>query len=489
MQKTKYSRLVQMMALLLLAGCLEPPASPAPRVADAQLPQLEFSATDEKGELLDREAVALRPLIWVRSSAALSRELTLSLRVASKKDQACQGRTLEASEQRTASTVRVAPKTLLSPEQWHCVTLGAREVGIVHWLFRTRAVEEVDHITWPPPESRVPKNLNVVQIFSPSEQKAIENWTPSIFNFRAISVSSGARSCFFEGEDRACLQVWIAEELVDGEAWFSVVRHDDLQVTTRYWVDGRDVTAPAAQQIGCMPGAEPLLDGKACLRATASDASVFMQFNEPVLVSWQSSSAKGLARAPFGEVQFVVEQQSSRIALEVSAYDLAGNSEVARLEHENAVPPASLTLVAVRPNPRGPEPAQELLVVYNHGERVHELSDFRVGSTLSTSMSLPSSKIAPGEHVVVVPADFDPHHDADEAPPVGVKLLRLPSDLTEKGLANQGEEVQLWDEDGRWVAGIPALKASAGTCIRRIDETSHADLPRFFTHSTCFGSL
>ena len=88
---------------------------------------------------------------------------------------------------------------------------------------------------------------------------------------------------------------------------------------------------------------------------------------------------------------------------------------ISALVIDDDLPSPEVTLDALRPNPRGPEPRQELVVLYNHGKAPVSLQGFRLGGTLATAQSLPGHSLAPHGMVVLVPPGFDPHHPEDEA--------------------------------------------------------------------------
>ncbi len=458
--------------------------------SDAGLAVLDDDFTVYFGSSESTTRVPLRVVMRVVGRTDLVDPATVELHRAPSKALACAGEALLVHVSRHQKSLRVAPAAVLSPDTWHCLLFAVQGHAVtVKQTFRTLRVPPPTHELWPPPNSSVPANLDSVTVFSKQPIERAARWHAALIDESRVALAKSARSCQLEGLSRSCLRYFPRRLLHLGDASLVVTRDDDFATEVSYTVVEADHRRPKLVPLGCMPGATTNSDSTMCIRETASDVTLLMQVDEPALINWRYGEQSGVARAPFGEARISFEHDDAVSMLELFSADVAGNF----LQHSLGFGPASdrpaLTIEALRPNPRGPEPQQELLTLYNHGQAPIQLSEFRLGAMLGESQILPEHALHPGKRVVLVPPGFDPQHPEDVAPPVGVPLLRLASDITDRGVSNQGEQVQLWGANQEWVCGLPAMKVSAGQCLRRRKSSSHTDLPNHFVVGSCFDPL
>jgi hypothetical protein len=147
---------------------------------------------------------------------------------------------------------------------------------------------------------------------------------------------------------------------------------------------------------------------------------------------------------------------------------LSGQVAEHGLSLETAYALAPLALDEVRPDPLGPEPAQEYVELFNFGTEPVNIMGFSLtddsfdpGRALTAALA-----VEPGERVLVVGPAFDAREPSDGELPAGVRLVRLEAALS---LRNEGEALFLRDELGRRVAELPRIAPQgAGQCIGRL---------------------
>ena len=241
--------------------------------------------------------------------------------------------------------------------------------------------------------------------------------------------------------------------------------------TTRFTTGTRfDLTPPRLDAPDCLADevhADPLciLPGENRLRArVAADEPVrFELLTEQARTS--ATAARGNATLSLGDLQ-----ANTPYELELRAVDLAGNTRVARLQARTTAPLPRISIVEVRPDPLGPEPAQEFVELLNYGDREVDLSGFSLtddAQELGRPFDVPV-QVHPGARLLLVADAFDPNDPKDVPPPPGSPLLRVGPSLATKGLSNTGEALFLHDSWGRRISEAPALKARPGRCLVRV---------------------
>lgn len=138
------------------------------------------------------------------------------------------------------------------------------------------------------------------------------------------------------------------------------------------------------------------------------------------------------------------------------------------LEFESGSPAPRFILTEVLADPLGSEPQAEWVEVMNTGTSSGSLGGLELWDS-GGGVLLPDVVFRPGELGLIVRADFS--FESDEVPHPQSKPVVVPS-LGENGLRNSGEEVSLRDGDGRILSAIPAISASAGESVARLDPWS-----------------
>jgi hypothetical protein len=138
-------------------------------------------------------------------------------------------------------------------------------------------------------------------------------------------------------------------------------------------------------------------------------------------------------------------------------------------------------------DPRGPEPAQEWVELYNDGLEQAVIGGWTFEDS-GGSVALDAIPIPVGTYLLLVREDFDPVSDADVPPPEGAPLFRV-AGLGKNGLSNTGEQLTLRDASGRLVSRFPALpKPKAGVSVARREPWLADDDPRGFAYHAGVGA-
>lgn len=197
--------------------------------------------------------------------------------------------------------------------------------------------------------------------------------------------------------------------------------------------------------------------------------------------SWSADSSLSVGARSYQVGTKLPAPLAGAVSLELS--DLAGNHQqpLVRLVDRPAVPPVVIT--EVLPNPRGLEPAQEWVELYNASGAPVALGGWLIddGDDGVGVNVLPDVELAAGAFAVVVGARFDSSSPLDPAPAPDALLIRLEGTLGALGLANSGEKLVLRDARGVLVSsygGFLAVQGDsfAGRSIARVDVRA-CDLP------------
>jgi hypothetical protein len=234
-------------------------------------------------------------------------------------------------------------------------------------------------------------------------------------------------------------------------------------------ISADDDQAPALSAIPC--AVDEAQVGEACLLAREESVVVRGLSNEPAMVTLTAGGEQVATLALSGtfalEIGGLTKGASTPLSLHLE--DLAGNARAYPLSIMLPASLAPLAIDEVRPDPLGPEPAQEYVELLNFGPDPLQIMGFSLtddafheGLHIVTPLEM-----AAGERVLVVAPDFDPANTADGALPGGVRLARLEGALS---LRNEGAALFLRDPSGARVAESPRLApAQAGQCIARVE--------------------
>jgi hypothetical protein len=233
-----------------------------------------------------------------------------------------------------------------------------------------------------------------------------------------------------------------------------------------------DMEAPTLSPIACALD-EIVLD-VGCLLPAETRVVLRAEVSEPALVTLAAGAARAARLALGGQVEVTLEGLSAgaTLAAQLRVEDLAGERAEHGLSLETAYALAPVTIDEVRPDPLGPEPAQEYVELLNFGSEPVNIMGFSLtddsfdaGRVLGAQLAM-----APGERVLVVGPDFDAREPSDGELPAGVRLVRLAGPLS---LRNDGDALFLRDELGRRVAESPRVAPhGAGQCVGRLVDAS-----------------
>lgn len=210
-------------------------------------------------------------------------------------------------------------------------------------------------------------------------------------------------------------------------------------------------------------------------------AQVDEQSDLRLRTSWSADSSLHVGQTIFRLGETLPAPLSGALLLEVS--DLAGNRQTPLVRAvERPVVPA-IVISELLPNPRGLEPAQEWVELYNASAAPVALGgwtlddgDDRVGVNVLPDVTLPA-----GAFAVVVGPRFDAGSTLDPPPAADALLVRLTTTLGALGLANSGEMLTLRDAHGVLVSSyggfLPVQGESfEGHSVERVDLRA-CDLP------------
>lgn len=298
----------------------------------------------------------------------------------------------------------------------------------------------------------------------------------------AVSAKISAGACIDvapEHHEKFCVRIQPSQRLVPGAPHALVVgaqARDGHTAPIGPWrasfrtASGRDDVAPQALPLTCAIDEQALEVG--CALIDDQSISLRIQTDEAVLAALTRDENVVRSVAPDGlcTLRLASLEPSSSVELNLTLRDSAGNLTETTLTLRTSAPLATLSITEVRADPRGPEPTQEYVELWNYGSRVVELQGFtlddrtdKLGEPFARSL-----RVEPQTRVLLVAEGFDADDPRDQAPPPGANLLRLGRSLVSSGLSNTGERIFLHDALGRLVSAAPAApKPRAGVCVVR----------------------
>lgn len=216
-----------------------------------------------------------------------------------------------------------------------------------------------------------------------------------------------------------------------------------------------------------------------CALASESGIALRVRSDEPARFQLDADGTRVERVSPRGDGRFAIVDLSpdTPVALELTVRDTAGNETSDTHEIRTTPPLATLAITEVRANPRGAEPEQELVELWNYGAVPIDLLGFSLadrpdaqGTPLSASAVVP-----PGGRALLVADGFDARDPLDVAPPPGARLVRVGPSLAEAGLSNGGEPLFLRDPSGRRISAAPASpRPRSGVCSVRVTDDPRA---------------
>ena len=235
--------------------------------------------------------------------------------------------------------------------------------------------------------------------------------------------------------------------------------------------------------MSCALDEEPTEVG--CLFVDDEAVSLHVDAGEPVRIRWTLGDTVLHEVAPRGSATLVLGDLEAATAYAANL-ELEGTSgAVARwsLPITTHEPLATLSIVEVRADPRGPEPTQEYVEVLNFGAVPIPLDGFTLSDRADAAGDVLTGTVAPGERVLVVADRFDPEDPNDPAVPPGVRLVRVEGPIASGGISNAGEPLFLRDPEGRRVSAAPAEPSEPGVCLVRTGASMRG--ARGFTRAVC----
>jgi hypothetical protein len=229
-----------------------------------------------------------------------------------------------------------------------------------------------------------------------------------------------------------------------------------------------DVAPPELAPVAC--ALDEIAVDSGCVLAREDGVVLRGSSDEPVLVTVRAGGVASARLALGGAFELPLGGLAAGVTLDAQLRleDLAGHATERGLSLQTAYALPRLAIDEVRPDPLGPEPAQEYVEVLNFGSEPVQITGFSLtdDSFDPGRAVVDSLAVEPGERVLVVGPEFDAREPSDGALPAGVRLARLEGALS---LRNDGEALFLRDELGRRVAEMPRVAPqAAGQCIGRL---------------------
>lgn len=227
----------------------------------------------------------------------------------------------------------------------------------------------------------------------------------------------------------------------------------------------------------------------ACLFTDDASFELRIRASEPVRARLTVGDRELTTIAPRGEAGLSAGGFPSGVAFDavLRVEDTAGRTTVEEFVLEILPPLATVSIVEVRADPRGPEPRQEYVEVLNWGTVTVDLDGFALSDRVDTrGDSVPrTARLAPGQRALLVADGFDPEDPADPPVPPGVPLVRLDRSIGSGGLTNAGEPLFLRDRNDYRLSAAPALRAAEGQCIIRRGPEMRGGAVEHFTTGPC----
>ena len=227
---------------------------------------------------------------------------------------------------------------------------------------------------------------------------------------------------------------------------------------------------------------ETTVDG-ACVLADDDRITIRAHATGPARFFASAEGSVASAVAPRGDATLTLRGlgPSREVAVDLRTIDLAGRETVTLVPASTTEPLARVFITEVRADPRGPEPAQELVEVLNSAAVPIDLQGFALSDRADREgdVVIGSVLVAAGARALFVADSFDPRQPDDPAVPDGVVLVHIGASLGSGGLSNAGEPLFLRDAAGRRISAAPAMRAPGpGICLVRVStdgRTGEAD--------------
>lgn len=337
--------------------------------------------------------------------------------------------------------------------------------------------------SWPADgSSAVPRNLSMAMLTAdPGHASAVILQRVGTDVTAPGDVGHAQPTCPSTSPAQRCFQ-WMFDRPLQAAARYQFwIPEEDAVISTFSTTERLDMDAPELLAPPCQIDEQETQVG--CLLRQRSRTRLRVWADEPVRVRWLGSLEDSHEIwGPRGQatVQLKAAGWESRQAV-LQTVDLAGNLS----HHAVSIPPNSpgpqLSLHEIQSNPRGAEPDQEFIELFNAGDEPTALSGIFLGDAADQlGTELPPFELPGKSYVLLVADSFDPSSDKDVPIPAGTPLLRMGKSLTRSGLRNGGETLYLRTAAGVRLSHVPALPSlTQGGCIARFadahNEAEEAD--------------
>lgn len=212
-----------------------------------------------------------------------------------------------------------------------------------------------------------------------------------------------------------------------------------------------------------------------CALASEAGIALRVRADEPARFHLDAGGTVIERVSPRGDARFTITAllPDASVVLDLTVRDTAGNETSEAQEVRTTPPLATLSITEVRANPRGAEPAQELVELWNYGTAPVDLLGFSLADRGDAEgAAFPASAVVPpGGRALLVADGFDARDPLDVAPPPGAPLIRVGPSLAEAGLSNSGEPLFLRDPSGRRISAAPTSpRPRSGVCNVRVSD-------------------
>jgi hypothetical protein len=234
---------------------------------------------------------------------------------------------------------------------------------------------------------------------------------------------------------------------------------------------GPDAIPPAPSARPCAIDEEAFELG--CALISDRWVALTLRASEPFVATLTVAGLVHSAIAPSGETQLSLPSLTpgSEITVELELRDSTGNSLTRSETFRTHADLPTLSITETRSDPLGPEPSQELVELWNFGDRPVPLAGMLL-SDQADELGTPlvtEAQVDPGARVLLVADSFDASDPKDVAVPPGTPLVRVGKSLGNAGLANRGEPLFLRDAQGRRISAAPSSpQPVAGVCSVRV---------------------
>jgi hypothetical protein len=156
------------------------------------------------------------------------------------------------------------------------------------------------------------------------------------------------------------------------------------------------------------------------------------------------------------------------------------NSEPGSWQLHTTTSLPTLAISEINANPRGSEPEQEYVELWNFGTEPVRLDGLLVSDSQSElGVPIPGHvSLPPAARALLVSDGFDATDTNDLSPAAGSLIVRIGKTITRGGLANSGERLFLRTLDAHRVSSSPAEPAAPeGQCLQRDEQNTRESAP------------